>query len=156
MKKILTICIILLSFNSIAKSDSTHNSITIGIDGSSEVTNVLRELAVELGTTTEYLWEVTVKQGKVASFKGILWGIVFCILGILTSGSIFRAFVNSYKKDKAAGGNPDGDWVAAGIVLTLVSLVIFAFITRHNINEAIDGSMNPEYWALETILDKIK
>ena len=148
MKKLITIIAVLLSFNSIAETDSTVTTYNIGLEGGSEVTDMLKNMASELNTTTEYLWEVTVKQGKVAAIKGLILCIIMSIFWILGSLILIR-FMKKQRKNKL------DDWEPFVAIFLISSIIIFAFGIIPGFNHFIDGTYNPEYWALETILDKL-
>lgn len=160
MRKLILLSIWLLSFSSFAEVDSTvnQNTYTIGIEGGSEVTQLLREMAGELNTTTEYLWEVTVKQGSVNAYKNIvymsflisiLWGFWFVLRANYRD---IRYKQCNNKKDQWERWD---DWMAAvyviGGIISVASLIIVGVCS----SAIIDGFINPEYWALDTILDKI-
>ncbi len=114
-----------------------------------EIAPLLETLAKKLGTTAEYLWAVLVKQAFIASCIDILQ---YIILGVAT-----YFFIKLTKKYWLMGEEKRWDtiWLIipgiAGVALLLIWIV--AFIAIQN---TITGFINPEYWALNKILDVVK
>ncbi len=97
-------------------------------------------LATELGTTSEYLWEVLMKQAPLSAIMELIQYallIVACIIwGIKT-------------KDKWQEEN----WIWIGSVWGLLAmLIIVAFLC---FPDTIYAFFHPEYWALDKILSAI-
>lgn len=109
-----------------------------------EQTNqLLRELAEKLGTTTEYLWLVLVRQAPISAWTTLI-SIVITIL--LCSGLI--VWVN--RKIKANEGA--NDWHICCMGLSAVVLVITFAAILIELPMIVAGLTNPEYWALKQIL----
>lgn len=110
-----------------------------------QLTQLLTQLAEKLGTTTEYLWEVLLKQAQVALASNSLFllmlviALVGCILAIK---SLMKERDEDFDKE-----------------LLLPILFVLAFIftgliiaTTHDV---LTLSINPEYWALKHVLNII-
>ena len=119
-----------------------------------EIAPLLRELASELSTTTEYLWEVMVRQATIYAASHIAFFIIVFIL--LAIGIRFY-----YKKSKAEGGlaeyvNPNESpfpLMCATFFFGCSFAIVLGFVAvSFSIVTAI---LNPEYWALEQILKKL-
>lgn len=109
---------------------------------------LLQELAEQLGTTTEYLWEVLVSQAPINSLTNIAMYVLW-IVGVIL---IVRYWVRS----------TEDLWETENVVLITFYLLsgvwfvvgFFALLTSaHN---TITGFLNPEYWALQQILELMK
>lgn len=120
---------------------------------------LLEKLATQLGVTVEYLWSILIKQAYIAGiFNATLAGIVFALV-ILTVIWIIsctkpRLLEDGKKKSKYEEWNYDDlagiIMIAQGIILT-VGLTVFIYL----LNSAFTALFNPEYWALNKILQTI-
>lgn len=110
-----------------------------------EQTNqLLRELAEKLGTTSEYLWQVLVKQAHIYAWTMIICGGIPFLIGVVVALWVV-------KKVKGNKGKTEEwhFWVfAAALTISAISLVGMLI----NSQMIIAGLFNPEYWALKQIL----
>lgn len=114
------------------------------------LTTLLQELATKLGTTTEYLWGVLIKQAAIAAYTNlsvIIFTILFGISILLT---------NRYYKKTAKYVNKDNNWTVETIVFMVVIFAILLIASAVCIPPMINGFFNPEYWALQEVLSVIK
>ena len=118
-----------------------------------EIAPLLRELASELSTTTEYLWEVMVRQASIYAISSILFAAFAFIVLIL--GTLIV-----YIKSKKAGGlieylDPDESPIPLMLTIALTAgwflMILGSIVALFDIVTAI---LNPEYWALNQILRK--
>jgi len=118
-----------------------------------EVTEILKQLAQKLGTTTEFLWTILVKQQYIDGY--IRLGIsVFVVLIIIISFLIF----NKYSKNLNNERNEYGDYsdkevatitfIIVTITLSIIQIILFVC--------GIKLLSNPEYYALKEILNVLK
>lgn len=98
----------------------------------------LEILASKLGTTSEFLWAVLVKQAVLSSSIQLAVAAVLFIIGI--AAGVWLSKTNP----KENQGNP----AAFGLCL-LSAFIIFVFVFPHHIATLI----NPEYWALNRIFE---
>ena len=158
----------LVSFDSFAQNDIDEQNQTVVIDtDNEEIVALLRDMAHELGTTTEYLFEVTVRQGSVAATKSIVHIIISSLLGIIIVFFVRRKSrkekdkIQDYADEKQDGklDNQDKESIRVLNVLTQVVNIIVVIaivgIAMAEMNTVIDGLVNPEYWALDDILSTI-
>lgn len=109
---------------------------------------MLRELAEKLGTTSEYLWTVMIKQAPIAaSTIGIGYIAILAFAGIL--------FCVYCKVDKAVKDGTNGDAYFIVIIPSVVWLVASLVGFSTTIREFVTALFNPEYWALKEILSQI-
>jgi hypothetical protein len=116
---------------------------------SAETAQILEAIATKLGTTTEFLWAILVKQ---ASINGIIScvSLVFCIVLWLLALFVPRHYINKYyQKTKDDGIFVMYMFVIAGLGLLLMPIYF-------NITTAITALTNPEYLALKEILRSIR
>jgi len=116
------------------------------------LTKLLNELAVKLGTTTEFLWEILLKQAPIDAIVGISLIVLFLILIIPYVMYIkwFSKHCNElYKEDKES---------IHTVFCVIILIIMFALFIANicEINNTITAIFNPEYWALKEILKYIK
>jgi hypothetical protein len=107
-----------------------------------ETTKLLENLANKLGTTSEYLWSVLLKQAPIDATISLFQTAVIFFIGYLLYKK--RSIVNSEYDERLP------IFVAVAIVWSIVS-----FITIMCIGDIINGYFNPEYWALQRVMDMI-
>ena len=113
-----------------------------------EIMPLLERLADQLGTSSEHLWRILLKQAPIsATIDLVLY--VFVILACVVWWKMTK-FV--HKQIDKSWDEINYMWIAIGWVI-LVALLIVIFIC---INNTITGFLHPEYWALDKILDTIK
>ncbi len=120
-----------------------------------QLTIMLTQLANELGTTIEMLWGVILKQAQISALLSIAWiGFV-----LLYGGTLYIKHKEFSKPDKKNYGRTkyfEDD--LTGIVMNLLLLVwiITAAVGILEIQNAVTALLNPEYWALQEILEKCR
>jgi len=114
-----------------------------------ETTKLLHQLAEKMGTTSEHLWRVLVRQAPwsaaITLFEWfLLWGCLYACV------RWFKWSIEKYKEDDnyAISGLASG---VCGVVLGLI-IVISALEYGELV---FAGFFNPEYWALTTVLHLI-
>jgi len=113
-----------------------------------ELTGVLEQLAVKLGTTTEYLWSVLISQAKISAITDLIYIVLNIIIGIM----LYKLHINLSKRDLY--DEYEEPLIAVMVIGALVWCVIF-LINFFSIGGIINGFFNPEYWALQKVLDVI-
>lgn len=116
-----------------------------------ETTELLNQLAIKLGTTIEHLWEILIRQ---AFISGIIDIFQYICIGV-ASYYFIKYHYKISKNNKMDEGYDNGGvfvmMLTIGAILGIISIVAF-----FSIHDTITGFINPEYWALDKILDKIK
>jgi hypothetical protein len=119
-----------------------------------QAVKLIEQLAQKLGTTSEYLWKVLIKQAPISAFTDILYFILTIIGGVV----IFKIHKRLLKKDS------DGDSIyykaeegaiIPMIIITLLWIICFLGFF-FSIGDIINGFLNPEYWALKQVLSSCK
>jgi len=120
-----------------------------------ELTKLLNQLAGKLGTTTEYLWSVLIKQAQIDAITNlmqmvIIWGFGYVLYKIHRKLSKS----NGYKH----GGCLYDEYDGIGIVMIIVAMVwsFLALAAFFCIGDVVNGFLNPEYWALNRVLSTLK
>lgn len=120
-----------------------------------ETIEMLKALAEKLGTTSEYLWAVLIKQAYINAFLGILFLIAVIIIDCILI-SLHKRFS---KKDSDNYRDYYDTHEGLGIIMSFAGIAFLIlsvgafFIIPYEVATAL---LNPEYWALDQILDTIK
>lgn len=106
-----------------------------------ETSKLIRELADKLGTTAEHLWSVLVKQAPISSATDCVGLVVlWIIMGI--------SFVELKKLV-----TKDDDWRPVYIIWVVCALGV-TVLSCITVQSVLAGFFNPEYWALQQLLNK--
>jgi len=119
-----------------------------------QTTELIEQLAAKLGTTTEYLWGVLIKQAPVYAVTSLLEIGVVLIMGVVLWKSHKKLLspINDNPDECLYDNYEDLQWVIGILTFIWVILFVVAFFTFANV---ITSIANPEYWALMKILDKL-
>jgi hypothetical protein len=116
------------------------------------LTELLTKLAEKLGTTTEYLCTVLMKQATIEAYYAMI-SIGLFILMLIPFYKYVRWFSKNYKEIY----ENDNEILHGGITVVIGIIVIIWFIGSvcdiHTIMTALN---NPEYWALKQVLKSIR
>jgi hypothetical protein len=130
-----------------------------------QTTELLSKLAQKLGTTSEYLWHVLLHQAVISAWIGIiqvliLAGAIICFLRFhkkfSTPGLYEEKSWYDDTKSKFVSIYEGSEWI--GVVMAIIGIILssLCIVTCFNINNIINGFFDPEYWALDKILDCLK
>jgi Ca2+/Na+ antiporter len=120
-----------------------------------QTANLIKELAIKLGTTTEYLWTVLMQQAFVSSIIDCIFYIMYFVFMYY----MFKGYKYMLGKNE---GSPytrfENMEEGQGILVLFLIVISIAFTTAFilTVSSTITGFINPEYWALEKILKNIK
>ena len=113
---------------------------------------LINDLARKLGTTTEYLWSVLIKQAPVSATIQLFQTLAVILFGYI----LYRVHKRLAKKDE------DGDtgyemydaaapvMIVASAIFSILFLVVFCCFSS-----VVNGYFNPEYWALKRVLETL-
>ena len=111
---------------------------------------LLTKLAAQMGTTTEYLWGVLIRQAPISATIDLVQFLVLIAVAV----GLFKAHLRLYRDDEDYRSFDSGKSMAMLVVGCVVAfLLIGSFAFSGNI---INGYFNPEYWALNKVLDTLK
>lgn len=119
-------------------------------------TKLLEQLAQKLGTTTEYLWRVLLKQAPISATTTLIQ--IFLIL--LFAWGLWKIHKRLMKKkdDGKYSENLYEEWEIGAMVPMILGALIFSImlvISLFSISDVINGYFNPEYWALKEVLNSL-
>lgn len=114
-----------------------------------KILNLLGGLAQKLGTTIEHLWMVLVNQAHVQVWKNAVTIVILIIINSFITKYAFRLF----KGKRLSDDDAYQIFVMIFATVLLVSSSIFGMLL---FLEAFDALFNPQYWALNRILELVK
>lgn len=116
---------------------------------------LLEQLAQKLGTTTEYLWNILIKQAYIdatITLIQIIIVVIYCIvlwkLHIWLCKIPKNEHLTRYEKHEELAGIPMFLGLSVAVILLIVSIISLQYV--------FIGYLHPEYWALKEILNNIK
>ena len=113
-----------------------------------EFTILIEKLATQLGQTAESMWHILIEQAKIAAITNYVCGGLFIIAALifLINGIIEQRKANKGKDDKVICGELFASMIASPALI----LASFVFLLP-----AITATFNPEYWALQKLINMI-
>lgn len=114
-------------------------------DNMEQAIDLIQKLAQTLSPATKHLWAVLVKQAVLTSIASLILSLQLLILGFILAPRIKRFF----KKLEAFNGD------ASPTLLFYTVATIFVLLMVYVGASAAITLLNPEFWALEQILDRI-
>ncbi len=120
---------------------------------------LLEALAQKLGTTTEYLWGILIKQAPIDAAITLFQIVLVMVFGIILfrihkKMMVVKEYENGYGKESGY------EHYNVGAILPMVVgcfvLVVFSIISFLCIPDVVSGFFNPEYWALNKVLYSVK
>jgi len=105
---------------------------------------LVRELADKLGTTTEHLWGVLIKQAPISASVDLAMSFIIVIITVVLFNMMKR--VTEDADDKL---DPEVffGWMGFGMFFIIATLIFSS-----SPEMVVAGFFNPEYWALKQIL----
>lgn len=117
-------------------------------------TKLIEQLAMKLGTTTEYLWGVMCKQAQVDAILSIVLVSSAIVLSIVV-GLVANKLRKELDKEAKWTDNIE-DFLIMSMLWTIIACVVFDFIVMFSIGNIIIALSNPEYWALQELIGMLK
>lgn len=116
-----------------------------------ETNKIIEQLALKFGTTSEHLWQVLINQAFVDSVYKIGESLVLIILMYLMYRTAKNWMVAGKLKESIDNFETYYMYRIAMTIMTFLSILFF-FCISYDIQNAINGFINPEYWAIEKVL----
>lgn len=105
-----------------------------------QLLDLIEKLSTQLGQTTEATWGILLAQAKIAAITNFIVG------GILLVFTLILIFIG-IKCSKEGEGEAS--------VWSIVFSVLFALISFAFTLPAINATCNPEFWALQKLIEMI-
>jgi len=113
-----------------------------------QLTDLLGQLAAKLGTTIELLWTVLIRQAPIDGVVSI-FQYILVIIWTFIAVKYTKWFIKGINS-----GDREEDWwilIVVGWLFTIGLLLALFF----SLPDTVAAFINPQYWALEHVLDKI-
>jgi len=125
-----------------------------------DINLLLTELAEKLGTTIEYLWGVLIKQAYVYAITMTIADVfmIACIIATIKLHVKFSKDLNAGNDDLPRLTMYDKhEYILSGIMSCAgVLSIVFMLALVLSFSSIVTAYINPEYWALNKLLNSIK
>jgi hypothetical protein len=116
---------------------------------------LIEQLAAKLGTTSEYLWSVLIRQAYISAITDLIYYAVIIITGILL-WKVHKYFSVEREKWDDRNFYDHEDMLAVPLmVCTALTWVCVAIAGIVSVGTTISAFINPEYWAIKQILSAL-
>jgi len=115
----------------------------------------LQALAAKMGTTAEYLWIVMVRQARVL----FVVDLIMYALGATAIYALYKGIRKCLEEEEKLNAREPGNDKAAFMVMTGLFIICgFCIVLAMclHLPDTITKAINPEYWALQQILETVK
>ncbi len=116
-----------------------------------QTVQLIEKLASKLGTTSEYLWGVLIKQAPISATINLVY-FVFVILAGVGLYKLHKRFCKEVEGGDSIYSEGE-EAVVVPMVIGVIIWIIIALITFFSLGDVFNGFANPEYWALKEVLD---
>ncbi len=118
-----------------------------------QTAELLKTLAGKLGTTSELLWNILLKQAHISATIQLLQTILVILFALILYKKHLK-FSKETEKDNSIYYNNEGIvicMIISSIICGILLIVVFICLS-----DIFNGYFNPQYWALEKILDTMR
>ena len=121
-----------------------------------QTTKLITDLASKLGTTTEYLWGVLIKQ----ALYSVITDLAFLIFSVIYGFVLYKVYKWLCEPVDEGGRytrfDEHEDNAVMPFAIASIIFIVFLIVNIINFPNIIAGLFNPEYWALHEILKQLK
>lgn len=117
-----------------------------------QTVQLIEKLATKLGTTSEYLWGLLIKQAPISATINLVYFIFVIITGVLLY-KLHKYFSKEDSRGRTIYDDGDNMLVIVPMVIGVTLWTIFALVSFFSLGDVFNGFANPEYWALKEVLD---
>ncbi len=119
-----------------------------------QTTKLIEQLAQKMGTTTEYLWSVLLKQAPIDATITLFQTICVMLFGCIL-WKIHKRLLKKDSEDKYSetGYEKHEEGVIIPMLVAVIIFLILFIACFFCFSDIINGYFNPEYWALRRILN---
>jgi ABC-type multidrug transport system permease subunit len=117
--------------------------------------DLLEKLASTFGTTSEYLWSVLLYQARVYAVSTLFQYLLIAGYGYLLY-RLHKKFSNKMPGSEDSYYYHYEGLLGVPMVIGVVVFAILVITAFFIINYVASGLFNPEYWALDRVLDAMK
>lgn len=117
-----------------------------------QTVQLIEKLATKLGTTSEYLWSVLIKQAPISATINLVY-FVFIILAGVVLYKLHKRFCKEDDMGDSIYSMGKEEVVVAPMIIGAIIWLILALVSFFSLGDVFNGFANPEYWALKEVLD---
>lgn len=117
-----------------------------------QTAKIIESLAAKLGTTTEYLWSVLLHQARVDGITTLCYLVLSVVSGI----ALFHYNKKWSNDDNDVSYYHNEYLIAPMVIIGVVWFILALYMVMSGVPTMITAFLNPEYWALDKILDAAK
>ena len=114
-----------------------------------QTTKLLEQLASKLGTTSQYLWGVLLKQAPIDATISLIQTAIILLMG----WGLWKVHKNLMNDDASISYSQQGEAVGIPMILATILWAVFFIAAFLCAGEIVYGYFNPEYWALHKVLE---
>lgn len=115
---------------------------------------LLLELANKLGTTVEYLWNILIKQAYINGIQCIVFFLLTSLLGFVL-WRVHLIMSKPMKGESVWNRYDDNEYIVMAMIISFFLWLMLFLASIFCLFDACTAILNPEYWALDKILQTI-
>lgn len=104
----------------------------------------LIEIQQRLGVASGHIWDILVRQSYVTSFSNLVYYLIVILFDII----LYKVWKWAVLKDKM-----NEEYVSVPITIGTILAVVSTIICIASIHYTVTGLVNPEYMAIERVVD---
>ncbi|UBH21927.1 hypothetical protein LAU42_09130 [Macrococcus armenti] len=114
------------------------------------ITKYIDQLAQSLNVASEHVYEALIKQAMVSGIMSVVWAVIFGIATVI----VICVGIMSAKREYDRYGFDHDVFITLIMTLIATSFVVIPFGVA--VENALTALLNPEYWAINEVLNAIK
>lgn len=118
-----------------------------------EVSKLLEQLAQKMGTTVEYLWQILIYQAHIQAITVVIQIVIIMIASYLLVKLHIR--FSKEPEDDHSIYYKYQESATVPMVLSALIMGVLIIIAFFCISDVINGFFNPQYWALQKVLNTV-
>ncbi len=118
-------------------------------------TKLIEQLAQKMGTTSEYLWSILLRQAPVDAMIGTTF-ILLSIVAAFLMWKLNLKFMQPYSDGSLQTYYDDNDALPIFMFAASFAVALCLLFSIINLPNIFAGFFNPEYWALNKIMETLK
>ncbi len=121
-----------------------------------QINSVVNNLAEKLGVAVEYIFEILIKQARIDACVKILYFLICLILLVIGCRVAWHCYKQIRNIDINKISDETAGYLAALVAIGVLLILPGIFGGIEQLSNILTGFVNPEYKAIEMILDQIR
>lgn len=122
---------------------------------SSKIFEYIDALSIKLEVASTEIFSIYTKQSFVYAFNDILEFFIFSIV-VWMCVKLIKYFIHSGNEGKYLDDAGGKFGIYLVVIVLAINSIIFTFCASYNLTAAVGKIVNPEYYALNNIIDQVK